>query len=421
LAGISAAGFIVRVGYVLAFSDRIQFGLDSIWYQLVSGTVASGDGYVDPGKFYGHGVADATAFRPPLYPLFLALVTNTVGSSQRTFQIAGCVLGVVTIVLVGYLGRRMGGDAVGLCAAALAAVYPVLLAVDASVMSESLYLPLVTGCVLAVYRALDRPSIVRWAVVGALAGAATLTRGDAVMLIAVLVVPAALSGPKLSWRRRIALATAALVVAGLVVAPWLIRNNARLGTPALATLDPATAIGGTNCDDTYYGKLLGSWSFDCTQRPDQDQVGEVALSNELQRDGRRYLVDHAGRLPVVVPVRVMRLWGLYDPVGQSRLEAVESRNATWQVISWATYLPMAVLAGYGLLLLRRRGVRLLPMVAVLLSVTATAALVYGKQRFRVAAEPVVLVAAAVAIVHVAERRGIVRQSPSTDSSRCPAD
>jgi hypothetical protein len=144
------------------------------------------------------------------------------------------------------------------------------------------------------------------------------------------------------------------------------------------------------------------------------------LSNELQRDGRRYVADHAGRLSVVVPVRVMRLWGVYDPFGQSRLEAVESRNATWQVVSWATYLPIAALAGYGLVLVRRRGTRLLPLIAVLLSVTATAALVYGKQRFRIAAEPVLLVAAAVAIVHIAARRGILRQSPSTDSSQCPA-
>ncbi|MEY2405749.1 MAG: hypothetical protein QOG39_665, partial [Acidimicrobiaceae bacterium] len=51
----------------------------------------------------------------------------------------------------------------------------------------------------------------------------------------------------------------------------------------------------------------------------------------------------------------------------------------------------------------RRHAQLLPMVAVLITVTLTAALVYGKQRFRVSAEPVLLVAAAVAIMHMVNR------------------
>ncbi len=103
LGGITAAGFLLRLGYVLTFSDRIHFGLDTIWYELVSGTIVSGDGYVDPGKFYGKGVAVATAFRPPLYPWFLALISDQISSSQRTFQVVGCVVGLVTIVLIGLL------------------------------------------------------------------------------------------------------------------------------------------------------------------------------------------------------------------------------------------------------------------------------------------------------------------------------
>ncbi|MEY2434582.1 MAG: hypothetical protein QOC92_4307 [Acidimicrobiaceae bacterium] len=392
---------MLRVAYVLAFSDRIQVGLDSIWYRLVSGTIASGDGYIDPEMFYGHGTSVATAFRPPLYPFFLALVTKTIGSSPRTFQLAGCGVGVITIVLVGYLGRRVAGNAVGLCAAALAAVYPIFLAVDAAVMSETLYVPLVAGCVLAVYRAMEQPTTLQWALVGALAGAAILTRGDAVLLIPVLVVPAALFGLHLPWRRRLVLAVGSLTVAGLVVAPWVIRNDQRLGTPTIATLQTGTAIAGTNCPDTYYGKLLGSWSFECTQRPDQASISEVALNNELQRDGRRYVLDHSGRLLLVVPARILRQWGLYNPIDEARFEAVESRNVTWQLVSWTAYLPVALLAGYGLVLLRRRGARVLPLVAIIVTVTGTAALVYGQQRLRVSAEPVLLVGAAVAIVHIA--------------------
>jgi hypothetical protein len=235
-----------------------------------------------------------------------------------------------------------------------------------------------------------------------------------------LVLPAALLGLRLPWQRRLVLAVGSLAVAGLVVAPWVIRNEQRLGTPTVATLQTGTAIAGTNCLDSYYGKRLGSWSFECTKRSDQARISEVALNNELLRDGRRYVIDHPARLVLVVPARILRQWGLYDPIDEARFEAVESRNVTWQLVSWAAYLPIALLAGYGLVLLRRRRVRVLPMIAIIVSVTTTAGLVYGQQRLRVSAEPVLLVAAAVAIVHVAERRNVLRQAPSTDSSQCPA-
>src|SRR4051812_34909960 len=72
LAAISGFGLVVRVTYVELFSSHINIGLDSIWYQLESATIASGAGFVDPSRFFGERVSVATAYRPPLYPAFLA-------------------------------------------------------------------------------------------------------------------------------------------------------------------------------------------------------------------------------------------------------------------------------------------------------------------------------------------------------------
>jgi 4-amino-4-deoxy-L-arabinose transferase-like glycosyltransferase len=403
LAAIAVTGLGARVIYVLGFSRHIRFGLDAIWYELVAGTIASGDGFVNPGAFYGQGIVVPTAFRPPLYPAFLAVVTETVGSTRQTFQVAGCVVGTVTIVLIGLLGRRLGGPAVGLCAAALAAVYPVLLAVDASVMSENLQVPLVTGLLLVLYRAIRQPGLAWWVLVGLIAGACALNRGEGVVLVLLVVVPAALLLPRASGLRRVALAALALGAFAVVVGPWILRNEARLGEPTLATLDAGTAVAGTNCPPTYNGPNLGFWEVTCTVRPDQDSLDEVELNRRLQRDGVRYMLDHIERVPVVVAVRVLRLWGLYDPIDQSRLEAEESRNFRWQVLSWCVFAPLALLAVYGVVVLHRRRVPLLPLLAVPAAVTVTAALTYGKQRFRVSAEPVVLVAASVALVDLATR------------------
>lgn len=420
LTTIAFVALVLRVLYVELASDRIRFGLDTIWYELVSGTIVSGDGFVDPAKFYGQGVAVPTAFRPPLYPGFLALVTETIGASRHTFQLVGCVVGVATVVLVGLLGRRLAGSTVGLCAAALAAAYPILIVADGSVMSENLALPLATGLLISVYRGVDRPTVLRWMLVGLLGGACILTRGDAVVFVGLVAVPAPLLVKHASWARRAALIGAMVLAVMVVVMPWLARNHARLGTFEPATLDAATTLAGTNCDTTYSGPKLGLWDFACTQRRDQDRLDEVRLSDELRAQGLRYARDHAERLPIVASVRVLRLWGLYDPVDQARAEAVESRSFGAQMLSWLVYLPIAVLAPVGLVLLARRGVQILPLLAALAAVTLTAALAYGKQRLRIAAEPVLLVGAAVTLVRLAH---IVRAriaSRRVDAMSAPA-
>ncbi|MEA3019750.1 MAG: hypothetical protein QOI47_1274 [Actinomycetota bacterium] len=415
LGGIALFGFVVRVVYVRTFAAHIHTGLDTIWYQLVSATVRSGDGYVDPAKFFGTPhVAVATAFRPPLYPAFLAGVGWLVGGSTHDFRLAGCVAGVITVALIGLIGRRVAGDAVGLTAAAIASVYPAFLGVDAAVMSETVYVPLVTACVLAVYRATDKPTVRRWLLVGGLVGAAVLTRSDALALIVLLMVPAALVGSPVALQRRVLLAAAGLCACALVVTPWVVRNQQQLGTASIATLQSGTALAGANCPATYHGTLLGSWSFECARRADEDTVTEVARNAELRHDAKAYMLGHLNRLAVVVPVRILREWGLFDPIGEARLDAIESRNVRWQIVSWATYLPVAALSVYGFLLLRRRGAQLLPMLSVALAVTTSGALIYGGPRFRITAEPVLVVGAAVALVHAVS---VVRSRSVSDGDR----
>jgi drug/metabolite transporter (DMT)-like permease len=227
-----------------------------------------------------------------------------------------------------------------------------------------------------------------------------LTRGDALLLLPFLVVPAAVLTRRRGPWRRVVVAGAAVVGAVVVVGPWVVRNNERVGQPTLATLDSGTALAGTNCRATYYGPKLGSWDPGCADITRLSHLDEVALNNRLSRDGLRYARSHAQRLPLVVPVRVLRLWGVWDPPGEVRLESIESRNVAWQWITWGGLVPTAVLAAYGIALLRHDRARVVPLVSVLVSVTLAAAASYGKQRFRAAAEPVLLVAASVAIVHL---------------------
>jgi hypothetical protein len=124
--------------------------------------------------------------------------------------------------------------------------------------------------------------------------------------------------------------------------------------------------------------------------------------------GLRYARQHAGRLPAVVAVRELRTWGLWDPVDQTALESLEGRPLGWQRAGTVMYWVLAVLAVAGLVVLVRRRRRVWPLVAGAVAVVVTTAVTYGNQRFRVAAEPALLVLAAVALVTAAGRLGARR-------------
>jgi hypothetical protein len=410
---LAAGALGVRVAFLFAMRNRLHYGLDTVWYELVAGTIAKGHGVVDPATFYSFRGSVPTAFRPPLYPTFLAALVRFVHESRLTYQLAGCAVGVVTVVLTAVLGRRIGGARVGLVAGVLAAISPVLLAVDVSVMAETIYVPLVLGAVLLTLDAVAKPAWWRFAAAGALVGAAALARGDGIVLVVVMLLPAAVLAGGGAWQPRLVHAGVALLAVLVVIGPWIARNQHRLGQPTLATLDVATTLAGANCRGSYYGHDLGSWDHACTVRPGDDQLSEVELTRSLEKQAARYARHHVVRLPLVGTVRVMRLWGFYDPVGEARREAVESRNEKWQLVAWAWRLPVVALAVYGFVLLWRRRpprAQCLVLLSVVAAVTLTGLLTYGKSRLVASSEPILLVAAATALVEFWVSRSAFRSS-----------
>ena len=96
-------------------------------------------------------------------------------------------------------------------------------------------------------------------------------------------------------------------------------------------------------------------------------------------------------------MRVLRTWGLYSPSAQVSYESLEGRPRAWQLRGTFMYWALAPLAVVGAFLLRRRRRLLWPLLAIAVTVTLVAASTYGQQRFRIAAEPAILVLAAVAL------------------------
>jgi hypothetical protein len=243
---------------------------------------------------------------------------------------------------------------------------------------------------IAAYRVYDEPSARRAAVLGLLIGLAALTRAEALLLLPLLALP-------LAWRgegARVKLLGASCLVALLVVAPWTVRNWSAFDRPVLVSTNDGVTLAGANCPATYHGRDLGSFTTTCIAPPSfpDDEARQAA---RYRSDGASYAGDHLGRVPVVVAVRVLRLWGLYQP---TRLAYdAQNRSRTVQQAGVVVSYVLIALAVVGAVLLRRRREPLFILLAPVLLVTITCALTYGGLRLRHAAEVPLVVLAAVGL------------------------
>jgi 4-amino-4-deoxy-L-arabinose transferase-like glycosyltransferase len=402
LLALTGLGLAVRLVYALVVMHGEPIRGDGREFHLLANVLADTGSYLQPFLYlYQDHTTIPTAEKPPLYPLVLALPSALGLDTNTAHQVVSCLMGAAAVGLIGLLGRRVGGDRVGIVAAAMASVYPALVMLDSSLRSESLYVPLVTLSLLAAYRLVDAPGPRRAALLGLAIGLAALTRGEAVLLLALVAVPVLWLVPR-PGRLRLAAAVAAGFL--VVVGPWLARNWITFNRPAAISTNEGGLIAGANCRSAYYTDLIGTWA--CFPKNDPAWgTNEAVVSSHLRRRGLDYAGDNADRVPAVVGVRVMRVWDVWSPREAARLESgLGDRHIRAQhgaVLSLYLLVPLAIA---GLVALRRRGRPLRILIAPLVLVTLVAATTYGSTRFRAAAEPAIVVLASVALVGAWERR-----------------
>jgi 4-amino-4-deoxy-L-arabinose transferase-like glycosyltransferase len=377
---IAAAGLAVRLVYVLVLTPHLRGLGDATYYHVLANVLGDGRGFVDPSN------GTATALHPPLFPLLLALPSALGLDSYQAHRVVVALIGTATVVAAGVLARHVAGQRAGLIAAGLAAVSPVLISADGAVMSETLLGLLVALCALAAYRVNEKPSMKRAALLGGLIGLATLTRGEAILLLPLLIFVL----PRPRWKPVLAVTGCCFVV----LAPWTIRNLTTFDKPVPISTNEGNLLAGANCPTTYHGSDTGSWDFRCV-KPGPLTEDESVTAARLRRDGLDYAGDHAGRVPVVLAARLGRTFELYQPIRQAqhaegRAEGLETAGAIWFFL----LLPPAL---YGAVLLRRRHVPLLPLLALFGLPIAATVIGYGVPRFRHPADVALTVLAAVAV------------------------
>jgi 4-amino-4-deoxy-L-arabinose transferase-like glycosyltransferase len=363
---------------------------------------------------HGHGMAPnllpgggPSALRPPAYPYFLGGVFGVSGDSYTAGRLASALLGVVSVALIGVIADSLWKRRTALVAMAIAAVYPPLVLLSGTLLSEALALPLVLG-LLATVVARDR--MPRWApaLAGLLFGLALLTR-PALVAFAIPLVAGL-------WRfggRRAALAGVAVGV--LVVIPWTIRNAVDFHAFVPVSTQSGFLIAGTYNPVTAHDPVApGAYrpaSFDPRLWPIifNPALDENQVSRKLSHAGRQYARHHPGYIPKVVWWNGLRLFGLKQGgAGAKSAYAFQGIGPGWAKAARFSWYLVALVAIIGVALGAARAARwwfwLMP-VALYLSVIW----ISSDIRYRVPVEPFAIWAAAFALT---SRRRVRPRSPS---------
>ncbi len=172
-----------------------------------------------------------TAFRVPLYSIFLAGVTL----GHKAFWpivIAQSLVGAGTVIGAALLARQMfrgpAGAKAAILAAAITAVYPYYVVHDTAIQETSLYTLLTLAAVLVLRQAASAGRVASGALAGLLLGLDVLTRAT--------IAPVALLVPFwLVWRKQARAGVVCALLLFLTVLPWLWRNYLLTGIPTLTT------------------------------------------------------------------------------------------------------------------------------------------------------------------------------------------
>ncbi|MBB4657968.1 glycosyltransferase family 39 protein [Parvularcula dongshanensis] len=235
-------------------------------------------------NLHRHGVYGVVADRPfaywPVGPsAAYAFGFALFGEGMRAVLVMNLAAGIGVVATTALLARRWFGEAAGLTAGVLTAVWPGLI-LFTTVMQSELFFCLAVNAALLSWR----PGTRTWPALALLTGlfvaAASYMRPTG-LLLPVLLVGLEFCAQRRLSARPVLFAVLALVVAGASIAPWTLRNQRLFGEPVLISTNAGPNLWMGNNPDTTYGYM---------PLPDRvEGLSETARAHVLKEEAIAYM------------------------------------------------------------------------------------------------------------------------------------
>lgn len=246
--GICLAALLLRLAFSFVVFPRLAgplgLGTDPDYFGQLAQNWAAGNGYTfHPGD-------PPTTFRGPGYPAALVIGYRIFGDMLLGAILIQCLMGAALCAIVYLIGKRVFGPRVGLTAAALVAIHPLLIWYSPRYRYENLLSLLLALCVYWFLRTLDSRSYRDAILTGLWLGMAVLVNQMAALLLLVLLSALPLFGA--GRVRAVRLLTVTALTMALTILPWTIRNYQVSGRFILAHSGGVTQFFKGNLEYEYY-------------------------------------------------------------------------------------------------------------------------------------------------------------------------
>jgi hypothetical protein len=364
-------GLLARLSlaWIAGPADALRFP-DAPEHRAIGRSVAAGDGFVLPES---EDRPRAVARHAPGEAALVALGEALPGDALRTALAIQALAGGVALALAAWMAYRLAGPWAAVVTLVLLAFNPVQVFFASQLVPETCAGAAVTGAVAAGMAFVlpgrrDRSGSLLWAAAAgvALAAGAYFRPG-----LVGLVVPAGVLAAVSARRKRLLAGwLVGLAALALVLAPWVVRNTGRLGTPVLAT--------GT-------AERLYTGATEATPGPDQpvravEETDEMARRAYFIRRTRELIAENPRRYVAAAARRALAAW---HP--GPRFRGIDT--PLHSLPCWISFLAITVSGAAGVIALGRRLGLALWLLSPAAVVTLLAAATVGSVRCRVPAVP----------------------------------
>jgi len=396
--------------FLLALAPRLGLALwlpndDTVFedrpYREMATHLRQGLGFWTSAPYGGIELERAYAFRPPLFPLLWGLAQWVIGGAYWPVRAAHAVLSAGALVAACAVGRRLAGDGrAAWLGSAMAALYPPLIWHSVHLMTEPLFIFLLTLTLWALMRGSEERGLKWAALAGMAAGLGTLARSVLAGFLPLAGAWLWLARRRGGMARPVAAAMVFWLAAGAALVPWTARNAVVLGRLVPSTTDFGHGFYAANnarsLADPRGFFLPDSWAF-LRASPGERLDDEVEISRRLTAVTLRFVQDHPGEYARLVADRLLKFWRPWPST-----EYVP----WWQAAVYgASFVPVMALAVAGAAVAwRRRSGRGHGLVLLLvLYMTLIHALVLVMLRYREPLMPLATIYAGLAVTALWDR------------------
>lgn len=378
---IFCLALIIRVVFVFAVPPG-ALETDAKDYDTLGWQLAQGKGYVN-------AAGRPTAYRPPVYPLFLGAIYSVFGHTLTGVRLAQALIGAGICVLTYFMTAATFNSKSAQLAGFWCSLYPPLIVHTSDILTEILFTFFLVWTILLM---ISKSDISRLMAAGIVLGLALLTRPFAVFFLPFLLYWLYLN-PKYKTHK-----AAAVLLTGvlLVMAPWVMRNYFKMGA-----FVPFANVGGLTLYNSYRIPPQG-FGYNSLAGLDREFY---EISDETERN--QYLIRKTTKFIRNNPVQAIKLAaikllhfiypfdGRWYPVGFG-----SKYNIFWGItMAFAAY---GLLSGPG-----KKDINKILLVFLFLAFVTGVIVFYGSPRFRLPLEPFLISLAAGSWIQLTNNGGYI--------------